>query len=151
MNISNLNKAFLLLALAASGTAVAAESEVSDSDRIAQYREMAAFSQFAGDLDKTTLALLNRGARLMEAFKQGPQMPIPVAKQVVFLYACNTGLCDDIPAKQVGPFEQQLYLALDGPYAAFREKLEKSGDMTTDLKAELDQILAEFKKTFQPI
>lgn len=116
---------------------------------LAQYREMAAFSQFAGDLDKATLAQLERGKRLMAAFKQGPQMPIPVAKQIVFLYACNAGLCDGIPVKKVGEFEKQLYLALDGPYAAFREKLEKTGDLVTDLKAELDQVLARFKESFQ--
>ena len=116
---------------------------------LAQYREMAAFSQFAGDLDKATLAQLERGKRLMEAFKQGPQMPIPVAKQIVFLYACNAGICDGIPVKKVGEFEQQLYLALDGPYAAFREKLEKTGDFAADLKAELDQVLARFKESFQ--
>ena len=115
---------------------------------LAQYREMAAFSQFAGDLDKATLAQLERGKRLMEAFKQGPQMPIPVAKQIVFLYACNAGICDGIPVKKVGEFEKQLYLALDGPYAAFREKLEKTGDFATDLKAELDQVLARFKESF---
>jgi F-type H+/Na+-transporting ATPase subunit alpha len=116
---------------------------------LAQYREMAAFSQFAGDLDKATLAQLNRGARLMEAFKQGPQMPIPVAKQIVFLYACNAGLLDDVPVKQVGAFERQLYLALDGPHAAFLGKLEKSGDFQPGMAEELDKLLAGFKESFR--
>ncbi len=116
---------------------------------LAQYREMAAFSQFAGDLDKATLAQLERGKRLMEAFKQGPQQPIPVAHQIVFLHACNAGLCDDIPVGQVGEFERQLYMALDGPYAGFREKLEKSGELLPDLAAELDQLLGEFKESFR--
>jgi len=118
---------------------------------LAQYREMAAFSQFAGELDKTTLAQLNRGQRLMEAFKQGPQMPVPVAKQVVFLYACNAGLCDDIPVKQVGAFEHQLYLALEGPYAAFREKLEKTGEFLPGMTEELDKLLAQFKESFHAV
>ena len=116
---------------------------------LAQYREMAAFSQFAGDLDKTTLAQLERGKRLMEALKQGPQQPLPVVKQIVLLHAVNQGLCDDLPAKQVGEFERQLGLALDGPEAAFRGKLEQSGDLTNDLRAELDQVLARFKTTFK--
>ncbi len=115
---------------------------------LAQYREMAAFSQFAGDLDKTTLAQLERGKRLMEAFRQGPQMPISVAKQVVFLHACNAGLLDDIPVKQVGAFERQLYLALDGPLAAFRQKLEKAGDFMPEMREELDKLLAQFKESF---
>ena len=116
---------------------------------LAQYREMAAFSQFAGELDKTTLAQLERGKRLMEAFKQGPQMPIPVVQQIVFLYACNAGLCDDIPVKQVGEFERQLSLALNGPYAVFRDKLEQSGELLPDLAKELDRVLAEFKESFR--
>ena len=116
---------------------------------LAQYREMAAFSQFAGDLDRATLAQLERGKRLMEAFKQGPQRPVPVAKQIVFLYACNAGLCDDVPVKRIGEFERQLYLALDGPYAGFRAKLEKSGDLDAGLKAELDALLPKFKETFK--
>ncbi len=116
---------------------------------LAQYREMAAFSQFAGELDRATLAQLERGKRLMEAFKQGPQQPIPVAKQIVFLYACNAGLCDDVPVKKIGEFERQLYLALDGPAAAFREKLEQSGDLAAGLAADLDRLLAEFKQSFQ--
>ena len=130
---------------------IKAMKKVSGSLRLnlAQYREMAAFSQFAGDLDRATLALLERGKRLMEAFKQGPQLPIPVVHQMVFLYACNAGLCDDVPVKQIGAFEQQLYLALAGPFAAFRDKLEKSGELSTALAAELDQLLAEFKQSFK--
>ena len=115
---------------------------------LAQYREMAAFSQFAGDLDKATLAQLERGKRLLEAFKQGPQMPIPVAKQVVFLHACNAGWLDDVAVKQVGAFEQRLYLALDGPLAEFRRKLEKAGDFMPGMKEELDRLLAQFKESF---
>ena len=130
---------------------VKAMKKVSGSLRLnlAQYREMAAFSQFAGDLDRATVALLNRGARLMEAFKQGPQRPIPVVEQIVFLYAVNAGFCDDLPAKQVGEFERQLAQALAGPGAAFRAKLAQAGELGPALAAELDQLLAEFKKTFQ--
>ena len=116
---------------------------------LAQYREMAAFSQFAGDLDKATLAQLERGKRLMEAFKQGPQRPVPVAKQVVFLYACSAGLCDDLPVKQVGEFERQLYQALDGPLAPVRVRLEKGAELGPELKADLDVLLKRFRESFQ--
>ena len=115
---------------------------------LAQYREMAAFAQFAGDLDRATLALLERGKRLMEAFKQGPQVPIPAAKQTVFLRAVGAGLCDDVPVARIGEFERQLYVALDGPLAALRERLERSGDLAADLAADLDRALADFKQTF---
>ncbi len=116
---------------------------------LAQYREMAAFSQFAGDLDRATLAQLERGKRLMEALKQGPQSPVGVVRQVVFLHACGSGLCDDLPVRQVGEFERQLYQALDGPYAEFRDRLEQQGELRTDLAAELDAVLAEFKRSFK--
>ena len=115
---------------------------------LAQYREMAAFAQFAGDLDKATLQQLARGKRLMEAFKQGPQRPLPVSQQIIFLYACSTGACDDIPVPQMAEYERQLGLALTGPHAVLRERLEKTGDLTSDLKAELDAMLAAFNKTF---
>jgi F-type H+-transporting ATPase subunit alpha len=85
----------------------------------------------------------------MEALKQGPQLPVPVAKQIVFLQAVSTGLCDDLPVKQIGEFERRLYLALEGPEAAFTAKLEKSGDLTADLLQELGQVLARFKESFQ--
>ena len=127
-----------------------AMKKVSGSLRLnlAQYREMAAFAQFAGDLDRATLALLERGKRLMEAFKQGPQVPIPAAKQTVFLRAVGAGLCDDVPVARIGAFERQLYVALDGPLAALRERLERSGDLAADLAADLDRALADFKQTF---
>ena len=132
---------------------IKAMKKVSGSLRLAlaQYREMAAFSQFAGDLDKATLAQLNRGQRLMEAFKQGPQMPVPVAKQVVFLYACNAGLCDDVPVRHVADFERQLYLSMDGggPIAPFRRKLGETGDFLPGMAEELDKLLAQFKESFR--
>ncbi len=116
---------------------------------LAQYREMAAFSQFAGELDAATLAQLERGKRLMEAFKQGPQQPIPVVRQILFLPAINAGLCDDVPVGKIAEFERQLALALDGPHAALRERLEKAGDLAGDLRAEADRALRRFKETFR--
>ena len=116
---------------------------------LAQYREMAAFSQFAGELDAATLAQLERGKRLMEAFKQGPQQPIPVVRQILFLHAINAGLCDDVPVGKIAEFERQLAQALDGPHAALRERLEKAGDLAGDLRAEADRALRRFKETFR--
>ncbi len=116
---------------------------------LAQYREMQAFSQFSSDLDKATLAQLNRGVRLMEAFKQGPQAPVPVIKQVVFLYACNNGYCDDLEVRQVRVFESRLYEALDASYAGFLKQMAETGDLTPELKESLDKLLKEFKLSFK--
>ncbi len=68
---------------------------------LAQYREMAAFAQFGSDLDKATLAQLNRGQRTLEVLKQGQYQPIPVQAQVVVLYAVTKGLLDEVPVEQV--------------------------------------------------
>ena len=75
---------------------------------LAQYREMAAFSQFASDLDAATQRLLNRGARLTEVLKQGQYVPMPVELQVCIIYAGVNGYLDRIPVAQVTRYEQGL-------------------------------------------
>jgi F-type H+/Na+-transporting ATPase subunit alpha len=68
---------------------------------LAQYRELAAFSQFASDLDPATRKQLDRGQRLMEVIKQGVHAPLPVAKQVAIIFAGVNGYLDDVPVGQV--------------------------------------------------
>ena len=80
---------------------------------LAQYRELAAFSQFASDLDEATRAQLDRGARMMELLKQGLNAPVAVPKQVVALYAGWKGYLDKIDVDKVLKFEEDLYAALD--------------------------------------
>lgn len=80
---------------------------------LAQYRELAAFSQFASDLDESTRKQLDRGARMMELLKQGLNAPVPVPKQVASLYAGGRGYLDTIAVTKVLKFEQDLYAALD--------------------------------------
>lgn len=80
---------------------------------LAQYRELAAFSQFASDLDEATKKQLDRGARMMELLKQGLNSPVPVPKQVAALYAGGKGYLDAIAVDKVSKFEQDLYAALD--------------------------------------
>src|SRR6185295_11241060 len=76
---------------------------------LAQYRELAAFSQFASDLDEATRKQLERGQRLMQVIKQGIHEPLPVAKQIVLIYAGVNGYLDDVPVKKVKDFELQLF------------------------------------------
>ncbi len=117
---------------------------------LAQFRELAAFAQFAADLDKATLHQLRRGERLMEAMKQGPQQPLPVVKQVVFIYAGVNGYLDDVETERVQAFESQLYEYLDARTPEVIGILAQQKDMTPEIKQGLDQLLEDFKKTFQP-
>ena len=75
---------------------------------LAQYRELAAFSQFGSDLDKATLAQLNRGQRLVEILKQPQYLPMPVEKQVVIIWAGTSGFLDDLPVSECRRFESEL-------------------------------------------
>ena len=76
---------------------------------LAQYRELAAFSQFGSDLDKATQAQLARGQRLTEILKQGQYAPLPFSKQILIIYAGTQGLLDDMPVDQLREFEKGLY------------------------------------------
>ncbi len=116
---------------------------------LAQFRELAAFSQFASDLDAATRKQLERGQRLMQVIKQGIREPLPVVKQVVIIYAGVNGHLDDIPAKDVTEFERQLFDALDSTYAEFVKKFNKAREVNDEIKGELESLLAEFKKTFK--
>jgi F-type H+-transporting ATPase subunit alpha len=80
---------------------------------LAQYRELAAFSQFASDLDEATKAQLDRWERMMALLKQGIYSPVAVAKQVCSIYAGSKGFLDSIPADKVNKFEEELYAKLD--------------------------------------
>lgn len=76
---------------------------------LAQYREVAAFSQFGSDLDATTQHLLNRGVRLTEVLKQGQFVPMPLEKQILVLFAAARGYLDKLPVHMVGAFEEHLF------------------------------------------
>ena len=76
---------------------------------LAQYRELAAFSQFGSDLDKATQAQLARGQRLTEILKQGQYQPLPFSKQILIIFAGTQGLLDDMEVGQLREFEKGLY------------------------------------------
>ena len=85
---------------------------------LAQYREMAAFSQFASDLDKVTRDQLERGARLVEILKQGQYVPLSVEKQIVIIYAGTRGYIDKLEIAQVANYERGLYDFIENKYGA---------------------------------
>src|SRR3954447_3357482 len=96
---------------------------------LAQYREMAAFAQFASDLDPTTQRLLSRGARLTELLKQPQYQPLPVEEQVVVIFAGVRGYLDRIPVDAVTRFEQGLLALIRGQQGAVLEDIRKTGDL----------------------
>ena len=115
---------------------------------LAQYRELAAFSQFASDLDAATRKQLDRGRRLMEVIKQGIHVPLPVYKQVAIIYAGVNGHLDDIPVNQVKEFEQRLFDRL-ATHQDFIQLFNKTLAMTDEIKGALNKILTEVKETFK--
>ena len=116
---------------------------------LAQYRELAAFSQFASDLDVATKKQLERGRRLMEVIKQGIQLPLPVVKQVVIIYAGVNGYLDNIPVNKIKDFEEYLLTQMDSNYSDFVKLFNKTLSMSEEVKIALKKLLDEVKSTFQ--
>ena len=115
---------------------------------LAQYRELASFAQFGSDLDKATLAQLNRGARLTELLKQDQFAPLPVEKQIVIIFAGTNGYVDDLPASQCGAFERALYDFLDTSQAGLLQSIREKKTLDDALRNELHKVLKEFKQRF---
>ncbi|MCH2241740.1 MAG: F0F1 ATP synthase subunit alpha, partial [Aquabacterium sp.] len=115
---------------------------------LAQYREMAAFAQFASDLDEATRKQLDRGARVTELLKQAQYAPLPISLMGATLYAVNKGYMDDVDVKKVLAFEAGLHQFLKTSHAALLDKLESTKALDKDSEAELQAAIVAFKKTF---
>ncbi len=113
---------------------------------LAQYRELEAFAQFASDLDEITRRQLERGQRLMEVIKQGAGVPLPVAYQVVIIYAGVNGYLDKIPRVKVAEFEQRLFDGLESSYKDFVNLLNKEKALTDPIKQSLNRLLTEVQQ-----
>ncbi len=115
---------------------------------LAQYREMAAFAQFGSDLDAATQAQLNRGARLVEILKQGQYKPLPVAVQVLSIYAANNGYVDDYPATAVSRYEEEMLSFMEAQHADIIKDLSEKNAIDDELEARIKSALEEFKGQF---
>ena len=113
---------------------------------LAQYRELAAFAQFASDLDDATRRQLERGKRVVELLKQPQYQPLQVWELGVILFAANNGYLDDVEVSSVLPFEKGLKDHLKNKNAAMIERIESSKELSKDDEAELVTALTEFKK-----
>jgi F-type H+/Na+-transporting ATPase subunit alpha len=112
---------------------------------LAQYRELAAFSQFASDLDEFTRKQLDRGQRVMELMKQKQYAPLSIADMAISLFAANEGFLDDVDVKKIGACEAALHSYFQANAAALRTKINESGDLNADIESGLKKLLTEFK------
>ena len=115
---------------------------------LAQYRSLAAFAQFASDLDKATRDQLTRGEKLSEVVKQPQYQPMAVENQVAILYAATTGRLDDIPTPRVREFESQLYRFLETERPAILTDLGKGKTLTDEIVAALEEAIDAFRTSF---
>ncbi len=116
---------------------------------LAQYRELAAFSQFGSDLDKATQAQLARGQRLTEILKQGQYSPLPFSKQILILYAGTQGLLDDMPVDQLREFEKGLYEYVDAGNPDMLRAIEEKKTLDDDLRKSMTDVIKQYKEQFK--
>jgi F-type H+-transporting ATPase subunit alpha len=115
---------------------------------LAQYRALAAFAQFASDLDKATRDQLTRGEKLSEIVKQPQYQPLPVEKQVAILYVATKGQLDDIPTPRVKEFEVGFYRFLEAEKPEVLEKLGRTKTLDDEITKGLDDAVAAYRTTF---
>jgi F-type H+/Na+-transporting ATPase subunit alpha len=115
---------------------------------LAQYRELAAFSQFGSDLDKATQAQLNRGQRLVEILKQAQYEPLPFSKQITIIFAGTNGLLDDLDVRDVRPFEKALYAYIDTANPQLFRTIEEKKALDDAIKADMTKTIKEAKERF---
>jgi F-type H+-transporting ATPase subunit alpha len=115
---------------------------------LAQYRALAAFAQFGSDLDKASLAQLNRGQRLVEILKQRQYEPLPVEKQIVIIFAGVEGYLDDLPVERCRRFEEELYRFVDNAHRGLWEEIRVKKALDGDLRAKVKAVVEEFKARF---
>jgi F-type H+-transporting ATPase subunit alpha len=114
----------------------------------AQYRELAAFAQFASDLDVQTKARIERGQRVTEVLKQDQYQPMPVEQQVAILYAVTNGYLDDIAVESVRDFEDKFHKFLSVQKKSWLKVIQDKKDLPEDLENELKNAIEEFKKSY---
>jgi F-type H+/Na+-transporting ATPase subunit alpha len=114
---------------------------------LAQYRELAAFAQFASDLDEATRKQLDRGQRVTELLKQKQYAPMSVAQMAVTLFAVNEGFVDKVEIAKIGDFERALHSHMESEHGALMKKINETGDYNDEIAAELRKGIGEFVST----
>ncbi|MGH8049898.1 MAG: F0F1 ATP synthase subunit alpha [Arenimonas sp.] len=114
---------------------------------LAQYRELAAFAQFASDLDEATRKQLERGQRVTELMKQKQYAPMSIAQMALSIYAVNEGDMDEVPLNKIQAFEAGLHAHMANSYGDLQKKIIETGAWDKDIEAEFKKIISEFKTT----
>ncbi len=112
---------------------------------LAQYRELAAFSQFASDLDEATRKQLDRGQRVTELMKQKQYSPLSVAEMAVSLYAVDQGYMDDLDLDKIGDFESALHSFMRDSQGELMTRIDETGDYDDDVEAAIKSAVEDFK------
>jgi F-type H+-transporting ATPase subunit alpha len=114
---------------------------------LAQYRELAAFSQFASDLDEATKAQLNHGERVTELMKQKQYSPQNVAQMALMIYCANNKGLNDVEVSKIGNFESALLAFANTEYAETMNAIAASGDWNDEYEAKFKELIEKFKAT----
>ena len=115
---------------------------------LAQYRELEAFAKFGSDLDKTTLAQLTRGERMVEILKQNQYVPMAVERQIAIIFAASKGHLDDIEIEKASEFESNLFDYLEANASDQLSSIKETGDFGDDTSKSLDKLISDFKNSF---
>jgi F-type H+-transporting ATPase subunit alpha len=116
---------------------------------LAQYRELASFSQFGSDVDADTRARLDHGAVLMEIIKQGQYKPMPVEKQVVSIFAATNGFMKDINVSDVARFEEGLLEYMENYEQDILDEIKEQGKLSDELDERIRNAIIAFRKTLK--
>jgi F-type H+-transporting ATPase subunit alpha len=116
---------------------------------LAQFRELAAFAQFGSDLDAKTQALLERGKRIVELFKQNQYSPLPVEVQVVVLWASQNGFVDDVAVDKIKDFQAKLIDFIATRKAELLTKVRNEKAISDAITTELKAAVTEFKQSYR--
>jgi F-type H+-transporting ATPase subunit alpha len=116
---------------------------------LAQYRELAAFAQFAADLDRATRAQLERGKRMVELLKQDQYVPMPFEEQVILIFAGTQGFLDEMPLESIRAFEEQFLNFIRTKKQDVAKEVREKKALDDDLKAKISAAITEFMKIFQ--
>ena len=112
---------------------------------LAQYRELAAFSQFASDLDEATKSQLDHGQRVTELMKQKQFSPMSIAQMALVLYAANEGHLKDVPVNKVLDFEAAILSYANSEYADVMKTINTTGDWNAELEGKFKELITKFK------
>jgi F-type H+/Na+-transporting ATPase subunit alpha len=115
---------------------------------LAQYRALEAFAEFGSELDKASQQQLARGARVVEVLKQPQYEPVPVERQVVYVYVATGGYLDELLVQDARRFVQEFAEFLDTRHADVLSTIKTSGELNDDTEAALKAALADFTQTF---